>query len=253
MKPNILISNDDSITSKGIKSLVEAMQQIGNVIVVAPEAHQSGMGHAITMGTPLRLTRSKLFGEAVEAYQCSGTPADCVKLGKHYVMKDRQIDLIVSGVNHGSNSSISVIYSGTMSAAIEGAIEGVPAIGFSLCDYSPEAEFGHTYDWMVKIARSVLEKGLPKGVALNVNMPPATQEIKGIKICRQADAFYKESFEQRRDPYGRAYYWMDGFLHNEDKGSDTDEAALKDGYISIVPCQFDMTAYRAMDFVKELF
>lgn len=245
-KPLILISNDDGITSRGIRKLVEIASKIGEVVVVAPDSPQSGMGHAITVGDTLRLRKNDIFGE-IEAYECSGTPADCVKLAKHYVLKGRKIDLVVSGVNHGSNSSISVLYSGTMSAAIEGAIEGSPSIGFSLCDYDPNAEMDHIDEWAEKIIREALSKGIEKNIALNVNFPPIQKEkIKGIKVCRQANALWEEDFDERKDPYGRRYFWMVGNFVNPDKGEDNDEWALANNYISIVPCQFDMTAHHAI-------
>ncbi len=253
-KPLILIANDDSIAAKGIKVLAEVMSEIGEVVVIAPDTHQSGMGHAITLDRPLRVNKVRNFLPNVEAYKCSGTPADCVKFGKHFLLKDRKIDIVVSGINHGSNSSISVIYSGTMSAAIEAAIEGIPAIGFSVGDFATDADFSHTKEYIKKIALKVLENGLPKGVALNVNFPKISEEpIKGIKICRQTDAVFRESFEERKDPYGRPYYWMDGFLQNEDSGGGTDEDALKENYISIVPAKFDLTDYQAMGVLSSWF
>jgi 5'-nucleotidase len=245
-KPLILVSNDDGITSKGIRVLVSVMKKIGDVVVVAPDSPQSGMGHAITIGETLRLYEEDIF-EDVLAFKSSGTPADCVKLAKHYVLKDRTPDLVVSGINHGSNTSISVLYSGTMSAAIEGALEGLPSIGFSLCDYSSKADFSHVVEWVEKIARQVLERGIPKGVALNVNFPPKRNEaIKGIKICRQADAKWQEEFAERYDPTGRKYFWMAGNFVNFDKGEDNDEWAIANNYISIVPCQYDLTAHHAI-------
>jgi 5'-nucleotidase len=245
-KPLILVSNDDGITSKGIRVLVSVMKRIGDVVVVAPDSPQSGMGHAITIGETLRLYEEEIFDDVV-AYKSSGTPADCVKLAKHYVLKDRTPDLVVSGINHGSNTSISVLYSGTMSAAIEGALEGLPSIGFSLCDYSSKADFSHVEDWVEKIARQVLERGISKGVALNVNFPPKRNEsIKGIKICRQADAKWQEEFAERFDPTGRKYFWMAGNFVNFDKGEDNDEWAIANNYISIVPCQYDLTAHHAI-------
>ncbi|MEL7145534.1 MAG: 5'/3'-nucleotidase SurE [Bacteroidota bacterium] len=253
-KPTILVSNDDGITSGGIRKLVELMTQLGEVVVVAPDSPQSGMGHAITVGDTLRLKRSDLFIDLdVEAYECSGTPADCVKLAKYHVLKDRSLDLVVSGINHGSNSSINVLYSGTMSAAIEGAIEGTPAIGFSLCDFSAAAHFDHTDDYILEIARKTLEKGIPPGTALNVNFPKydTEQPIKGMKICRQARARWQETFDERTDPYGRKYYWLTGDFINHDHGDDNDEWALKNHYVSIVPCQFDLTSYTAIDALSE--
>jgi 5'-nucleotidase len=194
----------------------------------------------------LRLDPTDIF-EGIEAYQCSGTPVDCVKIAKHHILKGKQPDLVVSGINHGSNSSISVLYSGTMSAAIEAAIEGIPAIGFSFCDYSPVADMAHLKKYVKEIVENVLQKGLPEGVALNVNFPVASATpIKGIKICRQALSKWQEIFEERKDPHGRSYFWMSGSFENEDKGEDTDEFALSNHYISIVPCSYDMTAHHSV-------
>lgn len=252
MKPLILVSNDDGITSKGILTLVNAMKQLGDVIVVAPDGPQSGMGHAITVGETLRLEENFIF-EGVKAFECSGTPADCVKIARHFVFKNgRQPDVIVSGVNHGSNTSISVLYSGTMSAAIEGAIEGTPAIGFSLCDFSYDADFSHIEEYLIKITKQVLDKGMPKGIALNVNFPPKRNEkIKGIRVCRQANAKWVEDFDMRYDPNGRRYFWMIGNFVNFDKGEDNDEWAIANNYISVVPCQFDLTGHQAIPILNE--
>lgn len=246
-KPLILVTNDDGITSVGIRTLVDLMKEIGDVVVVAPNSPQSGMGHAITIGEPLRLYPSADIFEGVDEYECSGTPADCVKLAKHYVLKDKMPDLVVSGINHGSNSSISVLYSGTMSAAIEAAIEGIPAIGFSLCDYAENANFEHVRPYILNIVKEALQNGIPKGVALNVNFPAFTSgPIRGIKICRQATAKWLESFEDRKDPHGRNYFWMSGeFVNLDENKEDTDEWALQNNYVSIVPCQFDLTAYKS--------
>jgi 5'-nucleotidase len=251
-KPLILVSNDDGITSLGIRMLVELMQELGEVVVVAPDSPQSGMGHAITIGEPLRLHSTDIF-EGVKAYECSGTPADCVKLGKHYVLKDRTPDLVVSGINHGSNTSISVLYSGTMSAAIEGAIEGLPSIGFSLCDFAPNADFSHIKPFILQIAKAVLENGLPKGIALNVNFPKKSEEsLKGVRVCRQTNGKWQEEFEKRKDPYGRNYFWMAGNFVNFDAGQeDTCEWALENNYVSVVPCQYDLTAYETMKAMKQ--
>lgn len=253
-KPLILISNDDDITSKGIRTLIEVMSEIGEVVVVAPDTPQSGKGHAITLGSPLRLKKSDLFGPEIKAFECNGTPADCVKIGKHLILKGRRPDLVVSGINHGSNSTVSVLYSGTMSAAIEAAMEGLPAIGFSLCDYLPEADFSHVRAFVKQIALQILSSGLPKGVALNVNFPKISETpIRGIKLVRQADAVYREEFDERIDPYGRPYYWMDGELENhQPEATDTDEWALSNNYISIVPCKYDLTDYQALEALKPL-
>ena len=251
-RPLILVSNDDGITSQGISNLINVMKEIGDVLVVAPDSPQSGMGHAITVGETLRLEESKIF-EGVTAYECSGTPADCVKMARHFLLKDkRQPDVVVSGINHGSNTSISVLYSGTMSAAIEGAIEGTPAIGFSLADFSHDADFSHTREYIKKIVMQVLEKGLPKGTALNVNFPPKREEpLKGIRVCRQANAKWVEDFVERHDPNGRRYFWMTGKFVNFDKGEDNDEWAIANNYVSVVPCQFDLTAYASIPVLNE--
>ncbi|TGE04240.1 5'/3'-nucleotidase SurE [Hymenobacter fodinae] len=245
-KPLILISNDDGITAPGIATLVRVMSRIGEVVVVAPNSPQSGMGHAITIGHPLRLDASTIF-EGIEAYECSGTPADCVKLAKHFVLRDRTPDLVVSGINHGSNSSVNVLYSGTMSAAIEAAIEGLPAIGFSLCEYGHDADFSHTEGWIEHLTRQALEHGIPQGTALNINIPKNSETpIAGARVCRQARAKWQEDFDLRHDPHRRPYYWLIGEFVNLDKGTDTDEWALANNYISIVPCQFDLTALHAV-------
>lgn len=245
-KPLIVISNDDGITAKGIRHLVELMTTIGEVVVVAPNSPQSGMGHAITIHDPLKIYRSDIF-EGVEAYECSGTPADCVKLAKHHVLGDRVPDIVLSGINHGANTSVSVLYSGTMSAAVEAAIEGMPAIGFSLCDFSHDADFSHVDDYLLKIVKEALNKGIPKGIALNVNFPHKQEEaIKGIKVCRQAKAKWKEVFDERKDPYGRKYLWLTGEFVNFDKGEDTDTWAVDHNFISIVPVDFDMTGHHTI-------
>ncbi len=253
-KPLILVSNDDGITAKGIRTLVYAMKEIGEVVVVAPNSPQSGMGHAITIHSPLKIYRSDVFDglEGVTAYESSGTPADCIKLAKYHILKGRTPDLVVSGINHGSNTSISILYSGTMSAAIEGAIEGLPAIGFSLCDHEKDPDFSHTISYVRDICLQVLKSGLPKATALNVNFPKKTAHpIKGIKICRQAKATWKEEFDERVDPYGRKYLWLAGSFHNPDKGEDTDEWAIANGHVSVVPCVFDLTAHHAIAILND--
>lgn len=250
-KPLILVSNDDGITSKGIRVLVELMSKLGEVIIVAPDSPQSGMGHAITIGHPLRLVKTDLFQDIV-SYKCSGTPADCVKLAKQFALNGRIPDLVVSGINHGSNTSISVLYSGTMSAAIESAIEGMPSIGFSLCDYSGDPDFDHAKEYILKIAEQILKTGLPKGVALNVNIPAKKEEpLKGIKVCRQARAKWQEQFEERYDPNGQRYFWLAGNFVNFDKGEDNDEWAIANNYVSVVPCQYDMTAHHAIPLLND--
>jgi 5'-nucleotidase len=245
-QPLILVSNDDGITAPGILVLVECMKKLGKVVVVAPDSPQSGMGHAITINKPLRMEEVHVFGPDVLAYQCSGTPADCVKLAVDKVLH-RQPDLLVSGINHGSNSSINVLYSGTMSAAMEGAIEGMKAIGFSLCDYAYDADFSVAAMVVDKVAQNVLKHGLPSDTLLNVNIPKVgLDEFKGIKVCRQARAKWKEDFDERTDPYHRKYYWLTGKFIHLDHGEDTDEWALSHQYASVVPVQFDLTAHHAI-------
>jgi len=243
-KPTILVVNDDGITAPGIKALMETMQSIGHVVVVAPDSPQSGMGHAITIGKPLRLDKVDIY-EGIEMYRCSGTPVDCVKLAVTKIFKGKKPDLCVSGINHGLNNAINVLYSGTMSAAVEGAIESIPSIGFSLDDYTLEADFSHCLKFVKAIALQVLQNGLPAGTLLNVNFPN-TKDIKGVKICRQANAKWAEEFDERLDPYKRHYYWLTGVLENNDKGQDTDIWALDNNYASIVPVQFDLTAHHTI-------
>ena len=241
-KPVILITNDDGVSAPGIRSLVEAVKDLGKIIVVAPDKPQSGMGHAITIGSPLRLTPVNFF-EGIEAYQCTGTPVDCVKLAVDKVLH-RKPDLCLSGINHGANHSINVIYSGTMSAAVEAAIESIPSVGFSLLDYSIEADFEPTKKYARIIVEKLLSAEQDKHMILNVNIPMAKiEEIRGIMICRQAYAEYEEDFIERHDPHGRKYFWLTGEFVNFDKGKDTDVWALANNYISVVPVQFDMTNY----------
>ncbi|MDB5268922.1 MAG: stationary phase survival protein SurE [Hymenobacter sp.] len=252
-RPLILVSNDDGITAPGIRHLVQAMVALGaEVVVVAPDSPQSGMGHAITIGHALRLTKNPVFGPEVDAYECSGTPADCVKIAKHYVLKDRTPDLVVSGINHGSNASVNVLYSGTMSAAIEAAIEGLPAVGFSLCEYGPNADFSHVGEWVTEVCRHALDHGIPAGTALNVNIPKKSDTpIAGLRLARQARAKWQEEFDRRLDPYQRPYYWLVGQFVNLDPGTDTDEWALANNYVSIVPCKFDLTAAHGLAHLSE--
>lgn len=240
-KPLILVVNDDGYNAPGIAALTEVMQEIGEVVVVAPDKPMSGMGHAITLNSSLRIEEVTVKG-ADQAFACSGTPVDCVKFGTKRLV-DRKIDLLVSGINHGANSSVNVIYSGTMSAAVEGALEGIPSIGFSLLDHSIEADFEASKHFVKKIAEKVLQDGLPQGTCLNVNIPKLPLDlIKGMKVCRQCIAYWDEDFEERKDPFGRSYYWLTGTFNDIDENKeDTDEYALKNGYVSIVPVMSDLT------------
>ncbi len=240
--PVILITNDDGINAPGIFNLITAVKDLGKIVVVAPDKPQSGMGHAITIGHPLRLHPITIM-EGVEAWQCSGTPVDCVKLAVDKILH-RKPDLCLSGINHGSNHSINVIYSGTMSAAVEAAIESIPSVGFSLMDYSIEADFTAARKYVRIVVENMLKTKLDKHTVLNVNIPALPENlIKGIRICRQAYAKYEEDFIERNDPTDRKYYWLTGKFLNMDKGKDTDVWALENGYVSLVPVQFDLTNY----------
>ena len=250
-RPLILVTNDDGINAPGIRTLISVIKDIGDVIVVAPDSPQSGMGHAITINSTLHSSRITPKNSEIIEYSCSGTPADCVKLAINELMP-RKPDLCVSGINHGSNSSINVIYSGTMSAAIEAGIEGVPAIGFSLLDYRWNADFEQSKNFISMITLNALNNGIPKGVVLNVNIPSVRKsDIKGVKICRQAMAYWIEEFDKRKNPLGQEYYWLTGKFVNKDQGEDTDEWALKNNYISIVPVEFDLTAHHAIQGLNE--
>jgi 5'-nucleotidase len=249
-KPLILVVNDDGITAPGIRALVEAVKDLGEVVVVAPDSPQSGMGHAITLNEPLRLYETKFF-EGIKSYQCSGTPVDCVKIAVDKILH-REPDLCVSGINHGSNSSINIIYSGTMSAAVEASLEGVPSVGFSLLDYTMEADFSAATFYAKQICEQILKHGLATASLLNVNIPRLKKEdIKGIKICRQAVAKWEEEYMERQDPFGRNYYWLTGKFVNHDKGEDTDEWALANGFVSVVPVKYDLTAHHGIAHINE--
>ena len=246
-KPLILVTNDDGINAPGIRFLIDIMNDFGDVVVVAPDSPQSGMGHAITINNtiycePIVINKNEPQSE----YSCSGTPADCVKIAVNEILK-RKPDLCVSGINHGSNSSINVIYSGTMSAAVEAGTKGIPAIGFSLLDYSLDADFTHSREFVKRITLECLSNGVPKGVVLNVNIPKISNtKLKGIKICRQANGVWEEKFDKRTNPLGREYYWLSGKFVNNDQGEDTDEWALENGYVSITPTKYDLTAHQAI-------
>jgi 5'-nucleotidase len=251
-KPLILITNDDGIHAPGISALVEVAMKFGDVFVVAPDKPQSGMGHAITINSTIRVHKSNAYPGA-EAWSCSGTPVDCVKMAVNKLLP-RKPTLCLSGINHGANHSINIIYSGTMSAAMEGAIEGIPSIGFSLLDYSIEADFSASKVYCEKIIEFTLKHGMGEGVCLNVNIPKLhVDEIKGIQVCRQARGTWEEELDERTDPSGRNYYWLTGKFKNfETNAKDTDVFALENGFVSVVPSQFDMTAHHAIPKLEKL-
>ncbi|MDR1416680.1 MAG: 5'/3'-nucleotidase SurE [Prevotellaceae bacterium] len=252
-KPLILITNDDGIRAKGLRALIEIAKPIGRVLVVAPEEGHSGESHAITTQTPLRLRQLQEpdGGDEVIMYACNGTPVDCVKLGMTHLL-DEQPDLVLSGINHGSNASINVVYSGTMAAAQEASLSGTPAIGFSLLDYSPDADFSSVQAIGGDLISKALKFGLGNEICLNVNVPALPlQEIKGVKFCRQANGTWEEGYDQRADPYGGKYFWLSGrYSNNEPDATDTDEWALSNGYVSVVPVQPDMTSYKELERLK---
>jgi 5'-nucleotidase len=252
-KPLILVVNDDGISASGIRNLIRIMNDFGDVVVVAPNSPQSGKSHAITIEATIRCDKVVIDDGPQEEYACSGTPVDCVKLAVNQIL-DRKPDLCVSGINHGSNSSINVIYSGTMSAALEGALEDIPSVGFSLLDYDHNADFSEAEPYIREIVKRVINNGLDSGVCLNVNIPKSLvgKTLKGLKVCRQANANWEEEFEARTDPKGKVYYWLTGKFVNYDKGVDTDEWALANHYISVVPVQFDVTAHSSLSSVNKL-
>lgn len=247
-KPLILITNDDGYQAKGIKELTESMKGLGEIIVFAPDSHQSGMSSAITTSNPIR-ARIYHQEEDLTAYMCSGTPVDCVKLALNMFV-DRKPSLVVSGVNHGSNAGISVLYSGTVGAAIEGCVFNIPSIAFSLCDFNPDADFTVPKEVARKLAKKVLEVGLPKGICLNVNIPVG--EIKGIKVTTQTQGKWVNEYHCSKDGINRDVFWMTGNFENwETENENNDEWALANGYAAAVPVKIDMTAYELIDEIRE--
>ena len=241
MKPLILITNDDGVHAKGISELAQIASEFGEVVVMAPDRNASGMSHSLTTDRPLRVTPVSQTGN-VNIFACSGTPVDCVKVASMHFCS-RRADLVLSGINHGSNASVNVLYSGTMGAVIEASNNGIPAVGFSLLDHDPDAEFSSCRPFIRTIIANVLKEGLPHRVSLNVNFPPHTADgYRGMRICRESEALWTDSFEQRIDPHGNAYYWLTGNFECTDKEPDTDQWALEHGYVSVVPTTADFTA-----------
>ncbi len=247
-RPLILITNDDGIYAKGINELIEVIRLFGDIVVVAPDSPRSGMGHAITVDHPLRVTLLEQDAGLV-IYSCTGTPADCVKLACNQLL-EKLPDFIISGINHGANTSVSILYSGTMGAALEGCIHGVPSIGFSLNDYSPDADFSRAKIVVARIFQTVAQHGLPEGVCLNVNIPQG--EFKGINFCRQTRGKWVEEYEKRIDPHGRSYFWLKGYFNNaEAEALDTDDFAILNGFVSVVPVNTDLTAYSSFPHMQK--
>ena len=247
----ILLTNDDGLYAGGLKTLLEVMEEFGKVVLISTAESMSGMSQAITIKTPLRV---KLLEENEKhiIYTCNGTPADGVKIAINQLL-DRTPDWVVSGINHGSNSSASVLYSGTMAAAIEGCLNGITSVGFSLNNYSPAADFSACKKYIRIVMQTLEQEPLPQGICLNVNFPKAeADQIRGIKICRHAKGSWKEEFEKRKDPMGKTYYWLTGiYVNQEPDAIDTDEWALANNYVSVAPVSVDMTAYEYLDTLKE--
>jgi 5'-nucleotidase len=249
-KPTILVVNDDGISAPGLRALIGAVKSLGDVVVMAPDKPQSGTGHAITVRSPLRIHKIA-EEEGYREYSCNGTPVDCVKVGEQIVLKKKP-DLMVCGINHGSNAAINIVYSGTMAAVIESAIGGVPSIGFSLLDYSMKADFSACSAYIKKICLNVLSKGLPENICLNVNFPAVNgSAINGIKVCRQAKSRWVEEFDIRKDPAQREYYWLTGIFEKLEDEKDTDTWALENNYVTVVPVQFDFTAHHSLSLFKK--
>lgn len=255
-RPLIFVTNDDGVQAAGIAALIRLAAEFGDVVAVAPNESYSGMSHSITMHRPLFVSVVSR-ADGLEVYSCTGTPVDCVKIGFDEVLGGRVPDLVLSGINHGSNANVSVIYSGTMGAATEAALYGIPSIGFSLTDHSPTADFTAT----VYYARQIIERVLAMpaasiaGLCLNVNVPNIPlEEIRGIRVCRQTRGNWREDFIHRTDPNNRDYYWMSGHFYNfEPDAEDSDEWALREGYVAIVPVQMDLTDYVRLDAVRSSF
>lgn len=245
-KPLIFITNDDSVHAKGIDALIEIMRPFGDLIVVAPTEPQSCMSNAVTLKQPLRAFKVR-EEEGLVVYSCNGTPVDCVKVGMGE-LAPRRPDLLVSGINHGANSSINSVYSGTVAAAAEAIFYNIPSIAFSLCNYSLQADFSATVPFARAIVEQVFKTGIPEDVCLNVNFPNLPLEkIKGMRLVRQNKGAWAETLERRIDPYGFPYYWLNGdYVNHEPEADDTDEGVLAQGYVSIVPLHFDFTAHNAL-------
>lgn len=251
-RPIILVTNDDGMFAPGIKALVQVASEFGRPVVVAPNSPQSGQGHAITINEPLRLNKVDVF-EGIEAYECSGTPVDCVKLAKNVILKNEKVALCVSGINHGSNASINIIYSGTMSAAMEASLESIPSIGFSLLDLQFDADFEPAKHFVRKIIAYCLNHKIDQDQLLNVNIPKLPlDQIKGIRVCRQSQGNWVEEFVESKDPRGQPYYWMTGFFKSEEKSEETDIWALDNGYVSVVPSGHDLTHYNSIPKLKSM-
>lgn len=249
MKPLILLSNDDGTQAKGLEALINALSPLGELMVMAPDGPRSGSSCAISSNMPVSYKCLKQEKD-LTIYACNGTPVDCIKLALE--ISKRRPDIIVSGINHGDNSSVNVHYSGTMGVVLEGCMKSIPSVGFSLCDYDPEADFTPLYQYVRAIASDILQNGLPESVCLNVNFPKR-EIFKGVKICRMARGEWSSEWYIMHHPHGRDYYWLTGkFTNLEPQSEDTDSYAVANGFVSITPIQIDMTAYNTIDKLKHL-
>lgn len=241
MKPLILVSNDDSISAKGVKCLIDCLLPYGDIIAVCPDTPHSGQSMALTINSPLRIISLPDY-KGAKMYKVNGTPVDCIKLAMHHILP-KMPDLVVAGINHGSNTSINVLYSGTMGAAMEGCVFGVPSIGFSLCDYSPDADFSICYPSVKTIVEGTLKKGLPEGVCLNVNIPKGPGFPSGIRLAEPCKGKWNDEYKEYVDPYGKKFYWMTGeFVNLEPEKENTDEWCLAHGFVSVVPVEINRYA-----------
>ena len=252
-KPLILVTNDDGIDSQGIIALANAMADLGEVVVAAPDRQQSAVGHALTVAQPLRVTRFRR-NEKLVGYAVNGTPADCVKITIASILK-RKPDLVISGINHGQNTSINILYSGTVSAATEGMLLGIPSIAISLASYDIHSKCDVAAEYATIIAEKLLhDNPLPKGTLLNVNVPALPKEsIKGIKITRHSNSYWDDYYEKRTDPFGRDYYWFSGLYKIDDMGLDSDDVAINEGFVSVTPIHFNFTNYEMLPKLESIF
>lgn len=247
-KPLILITNDDGLQASGINRLIEAIRPLGEILVVAPDGPRSGMSSAITSINPIRISLVK-EEEGLVVWSCTGTPVDCVKIGVSE-LSSRKPDLVLSGINHGSNAAVCVIYSGTVGAVLEGCISEIPSLAVSLTNHAHNADFTQAAKYGKMMAEKILQEGLPKGICLNLNIPDIPN-VKGLKVCSQAKGYWVEEFMESKDPFGNSVYWLTGNFRNTDPDNkNNDEWALSQGYASLVPLEIDMTAKAFLQKIK---
>lgn len=239
-KSLILVCNDDGIHAPGVHALIDELINFGKVIAVCPDSPQSGQSMALTTNSPLRIERVEDY-KGAQMYKVNGTPVDCVKLAMHTVIK-RTPDLLVSGINHGSNASINVVYSGTMGAAFEGCAFGIPSVGFSLTNHSQDADFSPCRPFVRKIVSGMLKHGLPEGIALNVNIPDSIPFPTEMRLTKGCKGNWVDEYKEYIDPHGKKFYWLTGkFINEEPDNQNTDEWCLNHGIVSVVPVSLDRT------------